>query len=109
MDSLNCIIVNKDSQKGIPEFDFKLIFENDFFNDEYILETEGNIQSNMDIKYNIKKNGEFIGYLFMENYNLNSFMDKFMNIIDDYDIKRLYDKNIKHNLSEHYNKFIDSF
>ena len=45
----------------------------------------------------------------MENYDFNGFMNKFMDIIDDYDVRRLYDKNIKEQLSENYNKFIDSF
>ena len=109
MDLLKCIITNQNSKKGVPEFDFKLMFENDFFSDEYILETDKNMQQYKNIKYNINKNGEFIGSLFMENYNLNEFMDKFMTIVDDYDVKKLYNKNVSQQLSENYIKFIDSF
>ena len=108
MDSLKCV-VNENLERDLPEFDFKLIFENDFFNDEYDLESEGNIPTHNRVKYDIKKNGTFIGSLFMENYDFNGFMNKFMDIIDDYDVRRLYDKNIKEQLSENYNKFIDSF
>ena len=32
-----------------------------------------------------------------------------MDIIDDYDVKRLYERNVKTQLSENYNNFIDSF
>ena len=45
----------------------------------------------------------------MEDYNLNEFMEKFMDIIDDHDVKRLYEKNIQGQLSENYVKFVDSF
>ena len=108
METLNCII-NQNLKRNLPEFDFKLIFENDFFNDEYVLESEKKIPTYNIIKYDIKKNGTFIGSLMMEDYNLNEFMEKFMDIIDDHDVKRLYEKNIQGQLSENYVKFVDSF
>ena len=108
MEQLNCII-NQSLKRDLPEFDFKLIFENEWFRDEYNLETEKEIPKYRIIKYNIKKNDEFIGSVLMENYNFNEFMNKFMDIIDDYDLKKLYEKNIKQTLSENYKNFIDSF
>ena len=108
METLNCII-NQNLKRNLPEFDFKLIFENDFFNDEYVLESEKKIPTYNIIKYDIKKNGTFIGSLMREDYNLNEFMEKFMDIIDDHDVKRLYEKNIQGQLSENYVKFVDSF
>jgi hypothetical protein len=109
METLKCII-KKSSVRNLPEFDFKLIFENEFFRDEYTLETDKGI-SNLykQTKYNIRKNEEFIGSLLMENYNIDEFMEKFICIIDDYDVKRLFEKNVKKELFEHYNGFIDIF
>ena len=52
MDSLKCV-VNENLERDLPEFDFKLIFENDFFNDEYDLESEGNIPTHNRVKYDI--------------------------------------------------------
>lgn len=94
----------------MPDFDFKLIFENDFFFDEYIFETDkSNLNYFKQSKYNIKKNDEFIGSLFLEDYNLHDFMDKFLIIVEDYDVSKLYHKNIKTILSEKYSYFINSF
>ena len=94
----------------MPDFDFKLIFENDFFFDEYIFETDKNTTNYFkQSKYNIKKNGEFIGSLFLEDYNFNDFMGKFMSIIDDHDVVKLYDKNVKTALLEKYDYFIHAF
>ena len=45
----------------------------------------------------------------IKNYNINEFMDKFLDIIDDYDVTNLYSKNVKSQLSENYNKFINRF
>ena len=108
METLKCII-NQSLKRNLPEFDFKLTFENDFFKDEYVLESEKKIPEYRKVKYNIQKNGEFIGSLIMENYKFGDFMENFMDIIDDYDIRRLYEKNVRTQLSENYNKFIDSF
>lgn len=108
METLKCII-SQSLKRNLPEFDFKLTFENDFFKDEYILESEKKIPEYRRIKYDIQKNGEFIGSLIMENYKFNDFMNNFMDIIDDYDVKRLYERNVKTQLSENYNNFIDSF
>lgn len=108
METLKCII-SQNKKRNLPEFDFKLIFENDFFKDEYILESEKKIPEYRKVKYDIQKNGEFIGSLFMENYKFNDFMSNFMDIIDDYDVRKLYENNVQVQLSENYNKFIDSF
>ena len=108
METLKCII-NQNIERNLPEFDFKLIFENDFFQDEYILESDKRVPELQRVKYNIQKNGDFIGSLFIENYNINEFMDKFLDIIDDYDVTNLYSKNVKSQLSENYNKFINRF
>jgi hypothetical protein len=109
MEVLKCL-VNETIEKSFPEFDITLFFENEFFKDTYILETEQK-PSNVfkSIKYNVFKNEEFLGSIFLENYNINEFMNKFMNIVDDYDVNRLYDKNIKSTLLENYNKFIENF
>lgn len=109
MENLKCVITNQSLARSIPEFDFKLMFENDFFEDEYIFESEKKIPSINQIKYNIKKNNESIGSIIMENYDFDVFMANFLNIIDDFDVQKLYQKNIHTQLFENYNRFIDSF
>lgn len=108
MEFLKCI-VSSDYQNHIPEFDLNFLYENDFFKDEYILETD--LRSNVfkNIKYNVYKNGDFIGNVFLENYNIEKMLEDFNEIIDDYDVNKLYKKNIKETLLENYSIFIKEF
>jgi len=109
METLKCII-NHSLKRNLPEFDFKLTFENEFFKDEYLFETEKKVPNvYKQIKYDITKNGDFVGSLMMENYDIDEFMNNFLEIIDDYDVKRLYERHVKEHLLENYNKFADSF
>jgi hypothetical protein len=109
MDMLRCV-VSETIENHFPEFDITFVFENEFFNDTYLIESDAN-SSNVfkNVKYNVYKNDNFLGAIFLENYNMEEFMGKFLEIIDDYDFKRLYDKNIKNTLLENYNKFYQNF
>jgi len=109
MDVLKCV-VNETIENNFPEYDMTFIFENEFFNDTYFIESDSK-SSNIfkSIKYNVYKNENFLGSIFLENYNINEFMDSFLSVIDDYDFQRLYDKNIKNTLFENYSKFVNNF
>jgi len=109
MDVLKCV-VDETIENNFPEYDMTFMFENEFFNDTYFIESDSK-SSNIfkSIKYNIYKNENFLGSIFLENYNINEFMDSFLNVVDDYDFQRLYDKNIKNTLLENYSKFVNNF
>lgn len=108
MEFLKCI-VSSGLDNNIPEFDLNFLYENEFFKDEYLLESD--LKSNLfkNIKYNVYKNGDFIGSIFLENYNIEKMLDDFNVLIEDYDINRLYEKNIKETLLENYSIFIKEF
>jgi hypothetical protein len=108
MENLKCIF-SSNYKNHIPEFDLNFLYENEFFNDEYILETD--LKSNIfkKIKYNIYKNGNFIGNIFLESYNIENLLEDFNKMINDYDVERLYKKNIKETLLENYSIFIKEF
>ena len=109
MDILKCV-VNETIKNNFPEYDITFIFENEFFNDTYIVESDikgSNIFKG--VKYNLYKNDDFLGSIILEEYNMEDFMAKLLEVIDDHDFKRLYNKNIKNTLLESYNKFINNF
>lgn len=108
MEFLKCI-VSSGLDNNIPEFDLNFLYENEFFKDEYLLESD--LKSNLfkNIKYNVYKNGDFIGSIFLENYNIEKMLDDFNVLIEDCDINRLYEKNIKQTLLENYSIFIKEF
>jgi hypothetical protein len=109
MDILRCV-VNENIKNNFPEFDMTFIFENEFFNDTYLVESD--IKSSnvfKSVKYNIYKNDSFLGEIFLENYKMEEFMGKLLEVVDDYDFKKLYDKNIKDTLLENYNNFYQNF
>lgn len=108
MEFLKCI-VSSGLDNNIPEFDLNFLYENEFFKDEYLLESD--LKSNLfkNIKYNVYKNGDFIGSIFLENYNIEKMLDDFNVLIEDFDINRLYEKNIKETLLENYSIFIKEF
>lgn len=108
MEFLKCI-VSSGLDNNIPEFDLNFLYENEFFKDEYLLESD--LKSNVfkNIKYNVYKNGDFIGSIFLENYNIEKMLDDFNVLIEDFDINRLYEKNIKETLLENYSIFIKEF
>lgn len=108
METLQCII-QQSIKNDLPEFDFSLIFENEFFNDEYNVISEKSIPLNKQISYKIMKNNSLIGTVVMKNNNLENFMLEALYIIDDCDISNLYNKNVKKDLFEYHNKFVDSF
>lgn len=108
MEFLKCI-VSSGLDNNVPEFDLNFLYENEFFKDEYLLESD--LKSNVykNIKYNVYKNGDFIGSIFLENYNIEKMLDDFNVLIEDFDINRLYEKNIKETLLENYSIFIKEF
>lgn len=109
MDMLRCV-VSETIENHFPEFDITFVFENEFFSDTYLIESDvksSNVFKN--VKYNIYKNDNFLGEIFLENYNMEEFMVKLLESIDDYDFKKLYNKNIKTTLLENYKNFYQNF
>lgn len=109
MDLLKCV-VNETIENNFPEFDITFIFENEFFNDTYLIESDiknSNVFKN--VKYNVYKNEKLLTTLFLENSNIEGFMNNILEIIDDYDFKRLYSKNIESTLFENYRLFSKKF
>ena len=83
MDMLRCV-VSETIENNFPEFDITFVFENEFFNDTYLIESDvksSNVFKN--VKYNVYKNDNFLGAIFLENYNMEEFMVKLLEIVDD--------------------------
>lgn len=102
--------IHSEIKNEVPEIHIDIIYEDDFSNDHYVIESQADESSDSkNIPFTISKNGEYVGKLSMTERDITGFFETMFVDIKDADFKNEFYSKIFKPLSEDISKFIKRY
>lgn len=102
--------INSEIKNETPEIRIDILYEDDFSNDHYIIESQADENSDSkNIPFIISKNGNPIGKLNMTERDITGFFETLLSDVQDADFKNEFYSKVFKPLSEDISKFIKRY